>query len=142
MKKLIKKINQKIIDYIFFFLNKIYSKYHNGYKLRGFCIMGIIFIPSDIREKDKYLFELILNHERIHRRQQLETFFIGALIINFVFFIINIFKYSNPHERYLNTPLEREARFNEKKFDYLSERKLFSFFKYFNKKYNSVYQNK
>jgi hypothetical protein len=69
--------------------------------------------------------ERILNHERIHLRQQLECLLIPFYIL---YIIEGIFK------GYRNISFEREAYDNDDNLDYLKSRKLYSFLKYFKKK--------
>ncbi len=102
-----------------------------------FC--GIIFIHSKFQGTADY--ERILSHERIHQRQFWE-------LLGFGFYIYLWLEkrrvkkvYSNPYEQYLNTALEREARWNESSdqgsdqcsdgnANYLKDRKWWAFRKY------------
>lgn len=82
--------------------------------------------------KDKYLKKdiVLLNHEKIHLRQQIELFIIGFYIWYVIEFLIRILKYKTWSEAYLNISFEREAYQNENDLDYLQSRSLFSFFRY------------
>ena len=82
--------------------------------------------------KDKYLKKdvVLLNHEKIHLRQQIELLIIGFYIWYVVEFLIRILKYKTWSEAYLNISFEREAYHNENNLDYLKSRSLFSFFRY------------
>ena len=82
--------------------------------------------------KDKYLKKdvVLLNHEKIHLRQQIELLIIGFYIWYVVEFLIRILKYKTWSEAYLNISFEREAYQKENNLDYLKSRSLFSFFRY------------
>lgn len=82
--------------------------------------------------KNKYLKKdvVLLNHEKIHLRQQIELLIIGFYIWYVVEFLIRILKYKTWSEAYLNISFEREAYQNENNLDYLKSRSLFSFFRY------------
>ena len=82
--------------------------------------------------KDKYLKKdvVLLNHEKIHLRQQIELLIIGFYIWYVVEFLIRILKYKTWSEAYLNISFEREAYQNENNLDYLKSRSLFTFFRY------------
>ena len=63
----------------------------------------------------------LINHERIHLRQQLEM-----LIIPFyIWYLIEFYTKS-----YMNVSFEREAYANDKNLNYLKKKKFFSFIKY------------
>ena len=66
---------------------------------------------------------VLLNHERIHLRQQLELLLI-------FFYLINRIKGMKANEAYLNICFEREAYLNEKNIDYLKKRKRYSSFNF------------
>ncbi len=82
--------------------------------------------------KNKYLKKdvVLLNHEKIHLRQQIELLIIGFYIWYVVEFLMRILKYKTWSEAYLNISFEREAYQNENNLDYLKSRSLFSFFRY------------
>lgn len=78
----------------------------------------------------KYNIQL-LNHERIHLRQQIELLIIPFYIIYLLEYLIKVFKYKNRYLAYRNISFEREAYTNETNNDYLTSRTLWAFFKYF-----------
>ena len=85
-------------------------------KIRAIAIFPFIFISSQTKMN-----KVLLNHEKIHLRQQLELLIIPFYIW---YLIENIFK------DYENISFEREAFVKEKDLDYLKKRKLFQFVKY------------
>ncbi len=74
--------------------------------------------------------EALINHEKIHLKQQLELLWFLFFIWYFSEFIYRFIQYKNWNKAYRNISFEREAYDNECDFDYLKNRKRFSFFKY------------
>ena len=76
----------------------------------------------------------ILNHERIHIRQQTETLIIGFYILYILFWLIglvrNIKSKDRFHKAYMYIPFEKEAYSNDSDFTYLVNRKKFAWIKY------------
>lgn len=72
---------------------------------------------------------VLINHERIHFKQQIETLWIGFFIIYFTQFIFYRFKKGNSYEAYMAIPFEKEAYLYEEDFSYLTRRKLFNWIK-------------
>ena len=73
----------------------------------------------------------LLNHERIHLRQQLEL----GLLIFYVWyaleFLVHWFNYRNRSRAYRRISFEREAYQNDENLCYLKNRKLWAFLGYF-----------
>lgn len=83
---------------------------------KGFVSITIFpFIFTKSRDK------IIINHERIHFRQQLEM----LVIPFFIWYIIEVI-----FKGYGNTSFEQEAYQNEDNLNYLKSRKLYSWVKY------------
>lgn len=82
--------------------------------------------------KDKSLREdlRLLNHEKIHLRQQLDMLVFPFYIWYFSEYFIRLIQYKNGSEAYLNISFEREAYLNEGNPDYLKNRRWFGFLKY------------
>lgn len=82
--------------------------------------------------KDKSLREdlRLLNHEKIHLRQQLDMLVFPFYIWYFSEYFIRLIQYKNGSEAYLNISFEREAYRNEGNPDYLKNRRWFGFLKY------------
>ena len=76
---------------------------------------------------------VLINHEKIHLKQQLELLIIPFFIIYTVEFLIRLFQYKKWELSYRNISFEREAYNNEKDFNYLETRGPFNFMKYFRK---------
>ncbi len=94
----------------------------------GFCVnlFGTLWArdPSWI---DKY----VVNHERIHTAQQRELLFIPFYIFYLIELCVRRLQYHTWHEAYRNISFEREAYTNGHNLSYLSNRKPYSFIRYF-----------
>ncbi len=81
-------------------------------------------------EKSKYN-EVIIRHEIIHLRQQLELLVLPFYFFYLANYLYNRSRFHNHDEAYLNIVFEREAYANDAFPDYLRRRKLFSWINYF-----------
>lgn len=75
---------------------------------------------------------LLLNHERIHLRQQAEMLILPFYIWYITEYLIRLLIYKNKKQAYRNISFEREAYANEGDPDYLRHRKLWGFLKFMN----------
>ena len=83
-----------------------------------------------IRNKSYKLDRLLVHHEMIHFKQQLELLIIPFYIFYFINYLINVFKYQSHHQAYLNIVFEREAYAKEDDFNYLKTRKAYAWTKW------------
>lgn len=74
---------------------------------------------------------VLINHERIHLRQQLEMLIIFFYVAYLIHYLINRLKKQSHYTAYRNIVFEREAYLNEKNLAYLNKRKPFLWLKYF-----------
>lgn len=81
------------------------------------------------RRKDK-VDKVLLNHEKIHIRQQLEMLIFLFYIWYGIEFLIRYWQYKNWNLAYRNISFEKEAYQNEKDYDYLKKRSFWGFWKY------------
>ena len=89
-------------------------------------IRALAFFPFIIIPKSTIIDDELINHERIHLRQQLEL-----LIIPFyVWYLIALWR-----KGYYGISFEREAHLNDGDLEYLKKRKPYSFIKYILKKW-------
>jgi hypothetical protein len=93
---------------------------------RGISLFPFI-IFSDNNAKNNLV---LLNHEKIHIRQQLELFIVPFFVWYFVEFLIRYFQYKNWNIAYRNISFEREAYTNEKDLNYLKKRSFWKFYKF------------
>ena len=85
-------------------------------KARAMAFFPFVILASDAKPD-----EVLINHEKIHLRQQLEL-----LILPFyIWYLIEYYT-----KGYYNDSFEKEAYANEKDLNYLKTRKIFNFRKY------------
>lgn len=93
---------------------------------------GMALFPFILVKHEALKFNpVVIRHEIIHLRQQLEL-----LVIPFYFFYLLNYLYNraifqNHHEAYMNIVFEREAYANDLFTDYPAKRKPFSWIRYF-----------
>lgn len=92
-------------------------------------IQGITLFPFII-VKPKMPNMVLLNHERIHIRQQLELLVIPFYIWYLSEWLYHYIKCRHTWMAYRRISFEREAYDNEADFNYLKNRKIWSFCKY------------
>ncbi len=76
--------------------------------------------------------EQIINHEKIHFRQQVEMLFVLQWLLYVLFYFINRLKGMNHDKAYRNNPFEKEAFANDWDLNYLKKRKFLSWLNYIN----------
>ncbi|HYV92282.1 MAG TPA: hypothetical protein VE978_10880 [Chitinophagales bacterium] len=92
---------------------------------------GMALYPFIILRDKKFLDDpVIMNHERIHHRQEVELGIIPFYVLYLLNYFVNSLRYPTRYEAYRNIIFEREAYSNEADFDYLNKRKWFSSFQY------------
>jgi len=98
---------------------------------------AIALYPFIIVRKGEFKEDTILiNHEKIHHRQQLELLIIPFYILYFLNYLVNVIRYKNHFTAYKQIVFEREAFAMDKNLEYLKQRKPYAFFKFFNPKNN------
>lgn len=73
---------------------------------------------------------VMVNHERIHSRQQVELLVVPFYIWYFLEFLARLVQYKNRREAYRNISFEREAYAHEGDLNYIVKREFFGFIKY------------
>ena len=91
----------------------------------GLTIFPFIFLRNKKNINDVFL----LNHEKIHLKQQIELLWIFFFVWYFIEYIIRFYQYKNHEFAYKNISFEKEAYKNEHNLNYLKSRKLFAFLK-------------
>lgn len=84
------------------------------------------FWASDTSWIDRY----VINHERIHTRQQKEMLFIPFYLFYIVEWLLRLIRYRNLNEAYRNISFEREAYRYGRDLSYLSKRRPYSWTKF------------
>lgn len=74
---------------------------------------------------------VLLNHEKIHLRQQVELLVIPFYILYLLEWFLRLLVYLDGYKAYRNLSFEQEAFRNERDMDYLDKRSPFSFVKYY-----------
>ncbi len=74
--------------------------------------------------------QVLVNHERIHLRQQIEMLVIPFYIWYGIEYLIRCIQFRSHYVAYRHISFEREAYQNEKKTNYLADRKFWNFLKY------------
>lgn len=95
-------------------------------KIRGITLFPFILLRNKADKGDAVL----INHEKIHIRQQMELlifFFYLWYVIEFYYWF---FKLKNGHLAYRSISFEKEAYAKEGDFTYLKKRKPFAFLRY------------
>ncbi len=94
-------------------------------KYAAMTIWPFIFIKDKIHKQN----EILINHEKIHLRQQIELLW-GPFFIWYIFeFLIKLIIYNNRDTAYRAISFEREAYQNESNLEYLKKRKFWAFWK-------------
>lgn len=91
----------------------------------GMAVFPFILIRKSDRQN-----KVLLHHEKIHIRQQLELLVLPFYFLYGIFYVINLFKYRNHSQAYRNIPFEKEAFEHETDFSYLNKRKGYRFLQF------------
>jgi hypothetical protein len=78
-----------------------------------------------IKKQSDQTNSILINHEKIHLRQQLELLVIPFYLLYLINYIINLVGYKKHYLAYLNICFEREAYGNERNLMYLKHRQPF-----------------
>ncbi len=103
------------------------SKYIVPKGFAGITLFPFIFLNDGKLKEDKAL----INHEKIHLRQQMELLVVFFYIFYVFEWLIKLVKYKNGYLAYQNVSFEREAYQNDTNLNYLKNRKIWTFVNYF-----------
>lgn len=92
-------------------------------EIGAISLLGLIFCRGELSKTQR-------RHETIHFHQQLELFIFGFFLLYVVFWIRGLAKYKDAKTAYRESPFEREAYANERKYTYLEKRALWSWTAY------------
>lgn len=99
--------------------------------LKKLKINGIAFFPFIfIRKPEDKENNVLINHEKIHLRQQLELLVIFFYIFYVIEYYYRLFKFKNSYLAYRSISFEREAYMMEHDPNYLKKRKPWDFRKF------------
>ncbi len=96
----------------------IVSKYLIPKRFKAIALFPFILIRDNFETNNLVL----INHERIHLRQQLELLIIPFYVLYFIDYILKIILFKDKNKAYKNILFEREAYLNEENMDYLQTR--------------------
>lgn len=92
-----------------------------------------------VKNHEIKLNSVMINHEKIHFKQQIELLWIPFFLWYMTEFWIRLLQYRNWDKAYRNISFEREAYANETDMTYLKKKKLWSFWGYL-KSQTNLYQ--
>jgi len=91
---------------------------------------AITVYPFVFYKDKKYMTEHTVQHEQIHKEQQLEMLIIPFFIWYGIEYLIRIIQYKDLIMAYKNISFERESYDKEATLGYLKERRIYSWLKY------------
>jgi len=95
-------------------------------KFDGMTLWPFVILKNKQLKNDKTL----LNHERIHLRQQAELLVIFFYVWYGIEFMLRLLRYKNKYQAYRSISFEKEAYGNEKDLEYLQTRSFWKFTNY------------
>jgi hypothetical protein len=95
-------------------------------KINGIALFPFIFVRKPEDKENNVL----INHEKIHLRQQLELLIFFFYIFYVAEYYYHLFKLKDPYLAYKKISFEREAYAMESDLNYLKKRRFWSFRKY------------
>ena len=104
----------------------IVSKYLIPKGFRGLTLFPFVILRDFLDKENKVL----LNHEKIHIRQQIELLILPFFLLYFLEYLIRLLQFKDRNKAYRNISFEREAYQNESNLDYLKTRSFWNFRKY------------
>ena len=91
------------------------------------AIFPFIIIKWKGQKDDK----ILINHEKIHLRQQLELLILPFYFLYLLNYLTNLLKYKNHHQAYFNISFEKEAYHYENELNYLAHRKWYNWINFY-----------
>lgn len=91
------------------------------------ALFPFILLRNKAQRSDKVL----INHEKIHLRQQLEMLIFPFYFLYVINYLFNYLKYKNHYQAYLNIAFEKEAYHFENDQYYLSKRKWYNWINFY-----------
>lgn len=93
----------------------------------GMALYPFVFIRKDVSPRR---LPVLIYHEKIHLRQQLELLLLPFYVLYLFHYLINLVRFRNHDLAYRNVIFEKEAFDNENKPNYLMNRAWFNFIRY------------
>lgn len=95
-------------------------------RVNGMALFPFILVRHKHLKQDS----ILINHEKIHLRQQVELLVIPFYLLYLLNYLFSLAKYKNHHQAYFNIVFEKEAYAMETDRTYLNRRKLFAWSKF------------
>lgn len=111
---------------MFIIINRNFFKWFTANWVCGIALFPFIIVKNKQTRENK----ILVHHEQIHIRQQIELLILPFFIWYGLEYLYRLIQYKNKIKAYQNISFEREAFSNELNFKYLSKRKTWSFIKY------------
>jgi hypothetical protein len=97
-------------------------------KVVAMALWPVIILKDEVSKNDK----VVINHEKIHHRQQLELLILPYYLWYFLEYWTGMFRNGfKHHDAYMNISFEKEAFANQFNLDYLKKRKWLGSWPYF-----------
>jgi hypothetical protein len=119
------KLKSDIFVYLKLFMIIVFPKII-AKSFSALTIYPFIILKTNEDKKDYVL----INHERIHLRQQVELLWIIFFIWYMIEFLIKLAYYRNAYLAYKQISFEQEAYYYENDLDYIKKRKAYHFLKF------------
>lgn len=108
---------------MFILISKFFTpKGFNGITIFPFVILRDVKNKMNLR---------LINHEKIHIRQQLELLIFPFFVWYFIEYLYRLYQFKDKNKAYRNIVFEREAYENEKDLNYLQKRSFWNFLRYY-----------
>ena len=104
----------------------ITSKYLVPKGYSAITLFPFIILNEEVQKQNLRL----IDHEKIHLRQQAELLIIAFYLWYFLEYIVRLAQFGNHNLAYRNISFEREAYFYESNNNYLKQRPFFAFLKF------------
>ncbi|WP_293894556.1 hypothetical protein [Flavobacterium sp.] len=104
----------------------IVSRYLIPKGFRGITLFPFIIVSENHLKQNP----VMINHEKIHIRQQMQLLILPFFIWYGIEYLVKWFIYKDKNAAYRNISFEREAYANEKDLNYLTRRSFWKFLNY------------
>ena len=101
------------------------------FSIQGMSLFPFVVLREKFLHNPQYKItnEMLIKHETIHFKQQVELMVIPFYILYFLEYLIKLIIYGDSATAYKNISFEREAYNNDENFDYLNSRKRYNWIK-------------
>lgn len=96
-------------------------------QVNGMALFPFVLVQKEASKYD----EVIVRHEKIHLKQQLEMLVLPFYFFYLINYLVNRLRSYDHDKAYRNIVFEQEAYANDASEDYLKKRKPFSWVRYF-----------